>query len=252
MRSVDSYGAPYFNHLIPIHYKEGVVPLAVLYYATILSLTRQVNDLVVSLLGRVCSWSSSLHSDRNLALATKILANQENGQAQNYMGFLYEHGKGVKQNDEKAFHYYFLAAHQKIAHAQRKVGMMYLKGKGIFQSNIEGIWHLKQARSGGDTIASFQLGLCFEYGLNDVRKDMKKAAKHYKEAADRGHLEAMHRYGVLCCLGDGCAQNNEEAIKYLQKAHHLGFASSKSYLDEILYYEKRLQIYKRWKGIEQG
>ncbi|KIC71813.1 hypothetical protein DB44_CX00080 [Candidatus Protochlamydia amoebophila] len=292
MNAVDFYCGQYLvnpvNQLILSPFptelnKPLLVRLSILYHATVVLVNSQMTSIFYFLLGRVNNSISCACFERNTALAVKILASQKNARAQNYLGYLYESGKGVKQNNEKAFYYYRLAAHQNITNAQLKIGLMYLEGKGITQSDEQqAVFYLKLASDNGSLearyrlsllylsghgveknekkalqlcqstanngymLAQFKLAKSYEYGLNGVSKNQQKAAEYYKGAADQGHLEAKHRYGIFCCLGQGCSQNNQEAIKYLQSAYDLGYLESKIYLDKILSYENRVRIYHYW------
>jgi TPR repeat protein len=58
----------------------------------------------------------------------KPLAELGYAEAQNNLGWLYQQGKGVKQDDEAAFKWYRLAAKQGNAVAQTNLGSMYENG----------------------------------------------------------------------------------------------------------------------------
>ena len=66
----------------------------------------------------------------------KPLAEQGNANAQSNLGFMYEDGKGVPQNDKTAVKWYRLAAEQGDADAQYNLGFMYHEGKGVIQDNV--------------------------------------------------------------------------------------------------------------------
>lgn len=61
--------------------------------------------------------------------------------AQSYLGFMFEHGKGVPQNYTEAAYWYHRAAQQGVANAQYNLGLLYDKGFGVPQDPVEsGKW----------------------------------------------------------------------------------------------------------------
>ncbi len=69
------------------------------------------------------------------------LAEQGNAQAQIKLGWMYEKGQGVPQNDQEAVKWYRKAAQQGNAEAQSSLGAMYFEGKGVPQDNVRAyIW----------------------------------------------------------------------------------------------------------------
>ena len=65
------------------------------------------------------------------------LAERGNSQAQTYLGFMYEYGRGVPQNYVEAVNWYCLAAEQGHTQAQYLVGLIYDKGFGIPRDFIQ-------------------------------------------------------------------------------------------------------------------
>ena len=58
------------------------------------------------------------------------LAEQGNAQAQSILGWLYENGEGVTQDDKQALEWYQKAANQEHAMSQYNLGWMYHQGHG--------------------------------------------------------------------------------------------------------------------------
>lgn len=65
------------------------------------------------------------------------LAERGDPQAQTYLGFMYEFGRGVPQNYTEAFKWYCLAAEQDHAFAQYQLGLLYDKGFGVKRDFVE-------------------------------------------------------------------------------------------------------------------
>ena len=64
----------------------------------------------------------------------KPLAEQGNAEAQYILGWMYEYGKGVLQDDETAVKWYKRAAEQGNAPAQTNLDLMYHQGQGVPQN----------------------------------------------------------------------------------------------------------------------
>ena len=76
-------------------------------------------------------------------------AEQGHATAQTYLGYLYDTGQGVRQNDSEAVRWYRSAAAQGEAHAQNNLGNMYRNGRGVAQSDKEAArWFRKAAGQG--------------------------------------------------------------------------------------------------------
>lgn len=73
---------------------------------------------------------------------------------------------------------------------------------------------LKERALVGDTIAQFDIGQMYQYGLG-VKKDAKRAIKFYQLAAQQGSLPAEYNLGILYLLGDGVTQDMNLALKWL-------------------------------------
>jgi TPR repeat protein len=64
------------------------------------------------------------------------LAEQGNPEAQALLGFMYEFGRGVPQNQVVAVHWYTCAAEQGSPSGQYHLGLMYDKGHGVPRSAV--------------------------------------------------------------------------------------------------------------------
>lgn len=73
----------------------------------------------------------------------------------------------------------------------------------------------------GDTIAQFDVGQMYQYGIG-VEKDAKQAVKFYELAASQGSLPAEYNLGIIYLLGDGVNQDLNLALKWLQDAAFKG------------------------------
>ena len=111
----------------------------------------------------------------------------ENGdaKAQNKLGYLYDTGRELPQNDAEAVRWYRRAAAQNHAMALYNLANHYLSGRGVPQ-------------------------------------DTEEAIKWYRLAADRDVLPAMNNLGVIYASGRGVRRNEAEAIKWYRRAAERG------------------------------
>jgi TPR repeat protein len=70
----------------------------------------------------------------------------------------------------------------------------------------------------GDKEAQFQLGTCYEFGVNKVARDYPSAIQWYQKAAKQGHPEAINKIGTYHFLNG----NYKEALKCYHSAAKLG------------------------------
>ena len=77
------------------------------------------------------------------------LAQQGNAQAQLVLGTLYQHGRGVQQNNMEALKWIERSAEQGNRIAQYNLGVIYFEGKIVARDNDEGYKWIKRAADGG-------------------------------------------------------------------------------------------------------
>ncbi len=152
----------------------------------------------------------------------ELLVIQQNGVAQNLLGFCLMHGCGVEKNEEKALEHYESAAGKKIALAlynlgsKRKdpairsieihsaadrglsiaelwVGIRFLDG--VFANPPLGFAYLQKAANQGNALAQYHVGLCYHKGKG-VDKDSEKALAFFNLSADQKEPRAFHGLGL--------------------------------------------------------
>lgn len=110
-------------------------------------------------------------------------------------GVRYLLGRGVPQNNEKAFYYFSQAANQDDAFAQNELAYMYAAGKGTQRNN-------------------------------------SKALIWYKKAAQHGLASAQYNVGLMYLHGMGTAPNKALAMEWFQKAAAHGFEPARVALNQ--------------------
>ena len=139
--------------------------------------------------------------------------------------------KGVAAHEAKnypeAMRWFRKAAEQGNAEAQVYLGFMYQNGRGVKRDDREAVrWHRKAAEQ-GEARAQFNLGFMYQNGRG-VKRDDREALRWYRKAAEQGNAEAQVYLGFMYQNGRGVAQDYVQAHKWLNIASALGNKNTKS------------------------
>ena len=92
------------------------------------------------------------------------LAVRGSTEAQYYLGWMYDGGRGTPQDDIQTVKWYRMAAAQGHARAQANLGRMYTEGRGVAPDDVEAVkWYRKAATQGLAAVQSY-LGLMYAEG----------------------------------------------------------------------------------------
>lgn len=179
--------------------------------------------------------------ERNLTRAATYYhqaADQGNDEAQNGLGLLYLHGRGVTLDHDVAIDYFMLASRQGHPDAVYHVGEMYAQRAQLAKA----LEHFLAAANVGHVRAIFELGRRLEHGRG-FRSSCSLALQYYKQVAElslaneaqyrhaRRALEsgrptmALKRYMKLAEEGHVDAQVN--VAKLIEKQHQRAFKVTK-------------------------
>lgn len=148
----------------------------------------------------------------------KSQAAQGDPLAQYRLGFLYEIGQDVKEDQFEAVQWFRRSAEGGLAAAQLRLGVAYIKGIGIGRDYKAGIaWQTKAAEQ-GNTQAQRNLGRAYTYGEADVEKNLTVALEWYRKAANLCDVDALTEMGVIFSTGRGPAVDYVEAYKWFALA----------------------------------
>ncbi|OLE75483.1 MAG: hypothetical protein AUG74_03225 [Bacteroidetes bacterium 13_1_20CM_4_60_6] len=117
-------------------------------------------------------------------------ADQGYADAQNNLGWLYEHGVGVPKDLGKAAELYQKAADQGYAGAQNNLGWLYANGQGVTKDFGKAAELFRKAADQGNARAQNNLGWLYEYG-DGVPMNLGKAEQLYQKAANQGDRSAI-------------------------------------------------------------
>ena len=85
----------------------------------------------------------------------------------------------------------------------------------------------------GDVFAMKTLGLIYQFGRGDIRRDEKKAFEWFTRAAEQGDASARGLLGYLYEHGVGVTQDYPAAIKWYKLAAEDGDVSAQFYLGDV-------------------
>lgn len=83
--------------------------------------------------------SITLHRQVEAVKWYRNAAEQGYPDAQFALGFMYENGKGIEEDDAEAMRWYRKAAEQGNAYAQCNLGAMYANGEGVKEDDVEAV-----------------------------------------------------------------------------------------------------------------
>ena len=167
------------------------------------------------------------NKDYAIALAELApLAKENNLEAMNYLGQMYEFGLGVDVDEQEALKLYNRCADQgnlSCVDSRRAY-----KDKG-YKIELETV---QPAAEGGDATAQNRLGEMYEFGYG-VKRDPAKAIEWYKRAADQGLVIAQHNIGRSYNFGTGVQQDFTQAERWYRKAAEQGHTDAMFFLGAL-------------------
>lgn len=107
------------------------------------------------------------------------------------------------------------------AEAMTELGICYFQGKGVKEDNDKAFMWLSKAVDAGNAKAHCWLGACYQYGYG-TDKNLEKAIELYTKGADLGDSDSMNYVGICLEKGNGVLMNLERAVYWYTKAAELG------------------------------
>jgi TPR repeat protein len=105
------------------------------------------------------------------------LAQQGDLRAQSYLGFLYDHGKGVEEDDKQAFYWYKTAAERGHPGAQGNLCSKYID-RGTAADLEQAVLWCRRSAEQDHEFGQFLLGTLYLYG-DGVKQDVVEAYKWF-------------------------------------------------------------------------
>lgn len=117
------------------------------------------------------------------------------------MGSCYEYRPWDKEDRLETIKWYRMAAEQEDAEAEERLGHMYEEGWGVRQDYAEALrWYLKAAAQ-GHSGAEKSIGSMYSHGLGVARND-EEAMRWFVKSAERADLDVRIVLGRLCPRGN--------------------------------------------------
>ncbi len=150
-----------------------------------------------------------------------LLAEANNPAAQNHLGWIYQHGLGLPQDNLESVKWYRRAAELGDSCGQSNLGWMYEHGLGVVRDLAAALhWHLLAAKQ-GNGLSMNQLGWMYQNGQG-VQQDAAEAFRWYKASAETGNRDGQNNLGWVYEHGLGVPRDLQEAIQWYRKAVELG------------------------------
>ena len=108
---------------------------------------------------------------------------------------------------------------EEIAKAEYTLGCYYHEQKIKDVSTFK--WFMRAAQF-GHRDAQFNVGLIYEYGSHNHRRDISQALKWYEKAAEQGSAEAMLNLGTLYYNGKYVKEDFQKGFDYLHSSAEKG------------------------------
>lgn len=162
------------------------------------------------------------------------LAENGDGLACFYLGYSYDEGLGVIQNNVTAAQWYLKGAEAGDVDAQCAMAGCYKNGRGVTKSYTEAVkWYRLSAEQGYDN-AQCSLGYCYDVGQG-VPQSYTEAVKWYRLSAEQGYDVAQYNLGICYQYGRGVTKSIPDAVKWYKKAAAQGNENAKKQLRSLGY-----------------
>jgi TPR repeat protein len=151
-------------------------------------------------------------------------ANKGDSAAQYDVGSMYQNGRGVKADRDKAIEWYTRAASQENTEAVSRLELMKSNEARFSTTGVNA--------SRGEVDSQMDLGNMYEKGIG-TRIDYEQARHWYEKAAAAGHAKASFSLGLMYHEGTGIKRNNKAAFKWFSDAARQGSTPAQYYLGKL-------------------
>ncbi|KAK8876676.1 hypothetical protein M9Y10_006896 [Tritrichomonas musculus] len=126
-----------------------------------------------------------------------LLSEIQQPESKYQLGLLYEEGKIVPKNINKAWNYYRIAADEDILEAQYKFGSFLINNKDCTDEDVfKAIHYFTKEAEKNHCESQFSLGMIY-YDFINVCDDINKAVHYITLAANQNHKEAQYFLGRI-------------------------------------------------------
>ncbi|MDX1576206.1 MAG: tetratricopeptide repeat protein [Kiloniellales bacterium] len=162
----------------------------------------------------------------------EALADEGHSEAEFFVGFMFDTGRGVKENPAEAAKWYRMAADRGHAMALNNLADLYLSGRGVSRDVDRAVALYQRAARGGDPVAQTNLGQLYMHGRG-VPRIPAKAVAWFRRAARQDYGPAMYYLGLMQLRGWGLPVDRQAAKNWFKKAAASGSAAAEQALEEL-------------------
>ena len=150
-----------------------------------------------------------------------IAANKGDAYAQGNVGWHYQTGNGVAQDNKKAIKWFKLGVDKDAPYSLIQLAYHYNNGLGILKDEKKGFELNMKAANQGDEVAEANIGWHYLEGVG-VSKDSELALKWFKLAAEKNNAYAQANLGWMIANGEGTKKDYKKGFEWSLKAANRG------------------------------
>ncbi|MBS9767066.1 MAG: sel1 repeat family protein [Flavobacteriaceae bacterium] len=136
-----------------------------------------------------------------------------------------------KNNIQKAFYWFKKSAEQDNANAQYYLGKMYYKGEGTPKDTKKAFRWFKKSAEQGNSNAQYDLALMYKNG-EETLTDKKQALHWLKKSAEQGLDKGQYNLGVIYYYGEGTSINKKQSAYWIRKSYENGNEKAKKFWED--------------------
>jgi hypothetical protein len=151
-------------------------------------------------------------------------ANSGESDAQYDVGTMYQNGRGVGADRNKAVEWYKKAAEQGHPKATSRLKLM--------ESNASRFGKTLSEARGGNRDSQYEVGNMFMMGIGS-EIDYGQAVSFFEKAAGQGHSKAAYKLGLIYYEGSGVKTDKKAAFKWFSTAAENNYPAAQYYLGKL-------------------
>lgn len=125
-------------------------------------------------------------------------------------------------------------ADQDNINALNKLGGMYDNGKDVQKDHRKALEFYKRAADLNDPKAQNNYGVSLQDFCEKDQPDYIEGVRYFQKSAEQGNIHGMANYGFSLLYGDGIEQNIPKAEEYLRKSADLGLPFAQVHFGKLL------------------
>lgn len=162
-------------------------------------------------------------------------ADAGSAEGEHRLALIYANGEaGIPRNDGRAAELFEKAAEKGHRRAQLNLGTLYFRGQGVPRDLIQARAWLEKAAADGDPYAHYALGRAMSESAPPAAADPARAADLFRRAAEKGHMLAALRYGMMLGEGVGIRKDVAAAQHWLAMAQRNGIPEGALAIGDLL------------------